>query len=167
MAKVQFKRIEDSSNIDNIPVVDGQLIYTKDGKHYTDYGQERVELTPESSSGGGGVLLWTNPNPNSNFNEQTITLRSGDYDVIEVYASIQALNQTEYMVTSKILKTKASTLNSYGYSGDNLFIYVRGVSYNINDNTKVKIFDCHKGTSVSANNQYLIPQYIYGYKLSN
>ena len=34
MAKVSFKRIEDSADINNTPIVDGQIIYTKDGKTY-------------------------------------------------------------------------------------------------------------------------------------
>ena len=50
MAKVQFKRIENSSNINSVPVVDGQLIYTKDGKQYMDYDTTRVNI----ASGGGG-----------------------------------------------------------------------------------------------------------------
>lgn len=44
MAKVKFSRIESSENINNIPLVDGQLIYTKDGKAYLDYGSERIEI---------------------------------------------------------------------------------------------------------------------------
>lgn len=50
MAKVTFKRIESSEDIDDIVVVDGQLIFTKDGKQYLDYGNERIDI----SSGGGG-----------------------------------------------------------------------------------------------------------------
>ena len=51
MAKVMFKRIEDSADIDDTPIVDGQFIVTKDGKIYIDYGETRSEI---SGAGGGG-----------------------------------------------------------------------------------------------------------------
>lgn len=50
MAKVSFKRIEDSANINEVPILDGQLIYTKDGKVYMDYEGERISI----GQGGGG-----------------------------------------------------------------------------------------------------------------
>lgn len=43
MAKVKFSRTEDT-DITSIPITDGQLIYTKSGKCYLDYGDERVEI---------------------------------------------------------------------------------------------------------------------------
>ena len=56
MAKVTFKRIESSEDIDDIVVVDGQVIFTKDGKQYLDYGNERINI---SSSDGGIIALKT------------------------------------------------------------------------------------------------------------
>ena len=44
MAKVKFSRTETSENISTIPIVDGQLVYTKDGKAFLDYGEERIEI---------------------------------------------------------------------------------------------------------------------------
>ena len=51
MAEVKFKRIESSSNINSIPIIDGQIIYTKDGKTYMDYETTRVVVngTPETT----------------------------------------------------------------------------------------------------------------------
>lgn len=54
MAKVSFKRIQNSADIDNVPILDGQLIYTKDGKEYMDYEGERIEIE------AGGVGPSTN-----------------------------------------------------------------------------------------------------------
>ena len=42
MAKVKFSRTEET-DITSIPITDGQLIYTKSGKCYLDYGTERIE----------------------------------------------------------------------------------------------------------------------------
>lgn len=50
MAKVSFKRIEDSSNLNNIPIEDGAFIVTGDGKTYIDYGEDRIATsgTPDT-----------------------------------------------------------------------------------------------------------------------
>jgi len=50
MGKVNFKRIESSSNIDNINIVDGNFIVTGDGKTFVDYGTNRIPTsgTPDS-----------------------------------------------------------------------------------------------------------------------
>jgi hypothetical protein len=45
MAKVVFKRVENNSSVSDIPVLDGQLIYTKDGLSYIDYGEDRIPMT--------------------------------------------------------------------------------------------------------------------------
>lgn len=50
MAKVLFKRIEDSANINNIEIEDGSFIVTGDGKTYVDYGEDRIPTsgTPDT-----------------------------------------------------------------------------------------------------------------------
>lgn len=50
MAKVNFKRIEDSSTIDNVDIEDGAFIVTGDGKTYVDFGTDRIPTsgTPDS-----------------------------------------------------------------------------------------------------------------------
>lgn len=50
MAKVKFKRIQDSSDIQNVNIEDGSFIITGDGKSYIDYGNERVPTngTPDT-----------------------------------------------------------------------------------------------------------------------
>lgn len=49
MANVLFKRVEDSSLLDNYPIVDGNLWITGDGKTFIDYGNERIPVggTPD------------------------------------------------------------------------------------------------------------------------
>ena len=42
MATVNFKRISNSTNIDSVPIQDGNFIVTGDGKSYIDYGTDRV-----------------------------------------------------------------------------------------------------------------------------
>ena len=80
MAQVKFRRIEDSSDINDIPIVDGQLIYTKDGKEYIDYETDRIPMTAETSP--NYVLLWQNPDDTQTFTPQSITFNEGDYDTI-------------------------------------------------------------------------------------
>jgi hypothetical protein len=50
MANVLFKRVEDSTQLDNIPVVDGSFYVTGDGKSFIDYGGERLPVggTPDT-----------------------------------------------------------------------------------------------------------------------
>ena len=50
MANVLFKRVEDSTQLDNIPVVDGSFYVTGDGKTFIDYGEERLPVggTPDT-----------------------------------------------------------------------------------------------------------------------
>lgn len=49
MAKVTFKRIENSSDIDNVDIEDGAFIVTGDGRSYIDYNGKRVSTngTPD------------------------------------------------------------------------------------------------------------------------
>lgn len=50
MAKVSWKRINYSGNIDDLPINDGSVIITKDGKMYIDFGTERIAVggTPDN-----------------------------------------------------------------------------------------------------------------------
>lgn len=53
MAKVLFTRTDTNDKVETIPFKDGQIIYTKDGKTYLDYGTERIELV----SGGDTIPI--------------------------------------------------------------------------------------------------------------
>lgn len=43
--KVQFTRVENEAEVNNTQIKDGQLLYTRDGKLYMDYGTARKKLT--------------------------------------------------------------------------------------------------------------------------
>lgn len=62
MATVKFKRIEKNSEIENIPIDDGNFIVTKNGNAYIDFGNERVELVNKNNNGDslpiGSTILW-------------------------------------------------------------------------------------------------------------
>ena len=92
MANVLFKRVEDSTQLDNVPVVDGSFYVTGDGKSFIDYGEERLPVggTPDdemSDRSANAVenkvikqyvdesvisrqIFWTNPNPTAYFSPQ-------------------------------------------------------------------------------------------------
>lgn len=53
MAKVLFTRTDINDKVETIPFKDGQIIYTKDGKTYLDYGTDRIELV----SGGDTIPI--------------------------------------------------------------------------------------------------------------
>lgn len=108
MAKVKFKRIASSSTIDDVPIEDGQIITSGDGKMFVDYDDDRVgvggtlddEMSDDSTNGVennvikkyvddsfddiSSNVLWTNTNPTSSFPSQTISLSNGNYKSIKV-----------------------------------------------------------------------------------
>ena len=45
VVKVQFTRVENEAEINNTQIKDGQLLYTRDGKIYIDYGTARKKIT--------------------------------------------------------------------------------------------------------------------------
>ena len=113
MANVLFKRVEDSTQLDNIPVVDGSFYVTGDGKSFIDYGEERLPVggTPDTEMSDRSrnavenrvikeyvdtakddaidyskpIVLWENSSPTSSFSSQSITLSSSNYNYIEIY----------------------------------------------------------------------------------
>ncbi len=57
MAKVSFKRRLTNEEVDDIPVEDGNLIATKEGKLFIDYEEERKEIGGVPSGGTTGQVL--------------------------------------------------------------------------------------------------------------
>lgn len=82
--------------------------------------------TPGESSGavgggssGGGVtcdLLWTNPNPDSNFSAQTVTLDLSAYDAVLVVCRMFAT--TTYYFTNTCMVGLPAILNTLDVSGN-------------------------------------------------
>lgn len=155
MAKVNFKRIENSENINTIDINDGNFIVTGDGKSYIDYGTDRIPTsgTPDTemsdtsrntvenkvikgyvdtiSSSHEPFLLWRNPNRNAPFSVQTITLSTDDYDYLEVYYFDWSSSSTEGLwdlQCQRVPKGYNTTLITALISG-NAFAGVRRMQY--------------------------------------
>lgn len=107
----------------------------------------------------GGFILWTNPNPTSNFAGQTITLSSSDYDMYEVlfYGSG---TRADTMTSGRIPKGENAFLQQAYDIGNGVQVrnrsvkYVSDTSYNITDGT----------INGTTNNTQNIPIYVIGYK---
>lgn len=109
-----------------------------------------------------GTLLWTNPSPTSATNNDTITLSSDDYDMLEIIYSMT--NDTDMLMSSKTLKGCDCVLNGGVYGGNGKAVYFRTISRT--DDTHYNTNECN-GVGKSSDftqNAYLIPRYIIGYK---
>lgn len=182
MAKVLFKRIEDSANINNIEIEDGSFIVTGDGKTYVDYGEDRIPTsgTPDTEMSdrstntvennviksyvdtnfqAKGKILWTNPNPNNVIQNATnITFSSSDYDVIEVF--YKTANDGSDLETAKTIKGYNLNMSASGYQGAGLR---RRLTYNNDTSWTIGVYN-GETLSDSGTGKYIIPIYIIGYK---
>lgn len=194
MAKVNFKRIEDSSLIDNYDIEDGSFWVTGDGKTYIDYGNERISIagTPDTQMSDisrntvenkvikdyvddsidntklelGGKILWTNPNPNNGMITKTITLSDDDYDMLEVIY-YNWISQ-KYYSSSKGKKGMDIALYSMISTNSKAYMSIRVISYvsdtSLTVNNNITLVDNNSFTSGQINNDWGIPVYIIGYK---
>lgn len=186
MAKVNFKRIQNSSQIDNLPVEDGAFIVTGDGKSYVDYDNNRIPTsgTPDTEMSDTShntvenkvikeyvdnntnslkpTLLWTNPNPNADFAAQNITLSSSDYDYYEV---VFRTNLTGNLCFStKALKGYGTQL-SFNSAAISARHWVRRILYT--NDTTLSSQECAKlDDAYTADNGQCVPLLIIGYKYS-
>lgn len=109
-----------------------------------------------------GTVLWTNPNPTSDFSSQTITLSSDDYDVLEFFygydtsgvrvASERTIkgNGVQFDVYSTVVPTRAWRRRAE---------FVSNTSYSIGNCTRME----YNQTSYNENG-YCVPLYVIGYK---
>lgn len=193
MAKVLFKRIEDSSLIDNYDIEDGSFWVTGDGKTFIDYNGERISIagTPDTEindrshntvenkviksyvddsinnakSEVNGQILWQNQNPTTTFESQDVTLSSTDYDVLEIY--YYDFIGTKRMQSTKLIKGNDGIMQSIFENNDKGYIGYRKIYYRSNSLYRF-------GSAVSivqqdafqrlAVNDWLVPVYIVGYK---
>ena len=113
-----------------------------------------------------GKILWTNPNPTSGFESQTITLNSDDYDMLEVIYYIWKDDKSIH--STKALKGKKINLSGViDFSSTTMYYAVRNLSY-VNDTT-LKAENCRAIRSTTStveptNTACMIPIYIIGYK---
>lgn len=194
MAKVNFKRIENSENIDTIDINDGNFIITGDGKSYIDYGTNRIptngtldtEMSDTSrnavenkvikdyvdtiSSSHKPFLLWENPNRNAPFLTQSITLSTDDYDYLEIYYWDWSNNNEglKDLQCQRIPKGYNTTLMTMLISG-NGYVGVRRIQYR--SDTEYLVGTCYGIIDDStiltppvAKNFWCVPVLIMGYK---
>lgn len=109
-----------------------------------------------------GQILWTNPNPTSNFAGRTVTFSSNDYDMLEIFTS----NAGSF----KIVKGQNTALFlANGYGADHMVTAFR--NFNYQSDTSYFISNEHHyviatgGSITYSNSNYdIIPLYIIGYK---
>ena len=109
-------------------------------------------------NGSVGKILWTNSSPNSNFEEQTITLSSADYDFYEIYCTYNSTTASQYANGLRTIKGKGLIISENGY-GTDLSIR-RKIDYT--DATHLLISSAYGGANID--NGYLVPLYVIGYK---
>lgn len=109
-----------------------------------------------------GTVLWTNPNPTSDFSSQTITLSSDDYDVLEFFygydtSGVRVVsertikgNGVQFDVYSTVVPTRAWRRRAE---------FVSNTSYSIGNCTRME----YNQTSYNENG-YCVPLYVIGYK---
>lgn len=193
MAKVNFKRIENSENIDTININDGNFIITGDGKSYIDYGTNRIptngtldtqmsdtsrnavenkvikDYVDTISSSRRPFLLWKNPNRNAPFSVQNITLSTDDYDYLEIYYWDWSNNNEGWkdLQYQRIPKGYNTTLMTMLISGG-AYAGVRRIQYR--SDTEYLVGTCYGFIENSAiikpdpRNFWCVPVMIMGYK---
>lgn len=114
-----------------------------------------------------GTILWTNPNPTSSFGNETITLSSDDYDVLEIY--YYDYIGTKRVMSERLYKGQNNNLMALFMFNGTFYMGARAVEYTSDTQylfgNARKIID--QGTVVSGvptANEWIVPQYIIGYK---
>lgn len=109
-----------------------------------------------------GQILWTNPNPMSEFASQTITLNSNNYDYLEFIFKSDYNDSTKAIISGRAIKgygirASYTSITSFKF-------WSRQINYN--NETNYNIGDCMVITSSSGSvsNANLIPLYVIGYK---
>jgi hypothetical protein len=122
--------------------------------------QETINIT--------GQILWTNPNPTSNFSAQAITLSSSDYDMYEILFITNLGDSTTRINTSGKLIKGYGTRLGYVFAGSTnpgANVCSRWVDY-VSDTelTFATGYLAYGTTTRIENNGFIVPVYIIGYK---
>ena len=111
----------------------------------------------------GGILLWTNSNPTSDFAAQTVPISLSNYKFVRIYYK-SAKNENELYAYDGIVgydgKLNRFWASGYGY----LNIVSRYVSISTSGITIDGCLMVRDGSYSSGNNDRIIPMYIIGYK---
>jgi len=110
-----------------------------------------------------GVVLWTNPSPSNEFVAQSITLSSSDYDMYEIFYSLDKDNQND-MLSIKSIKGKNAVMQ--GLRGTASVSPFRARNCTYTDATHLTFSTGYYGTNAltTTSNNYIIPLYVVGYK---
>ena len=111
MAKVLFKRIEDSANINNIEIEDGSFIVTGDGKTYVDYGEDRIPTsgTPDTEMS----------DRSTNTVENNVIKEYVDNKVLDIY-STNEVKTNKIWIDGKPIYRKVFSIGSVSTSLDTI-----------------------------------------------
>lgn len=114
-------------------------------------------------------ILWTNLNPTSTFNAQTIILSSNDYDYLEVFYKDYMTNNL--IMSERFYKGYGTTINFAGkrvladktYVGNFIrnIVYVNDTTFDVSSASYIKDGD----TTSTMDERYNVPIYIIGHKL--
>ena len=108
-----------------------------------------------------GTILWANSGTSITANS-TITLSSGDYDVLEIFYTTSLSN---YITSQRIIKGMSATLSSGNFGEKGRGIYWRELTRT--DDTHYTVGAGNYFTSSGNGNDavnVIIPRYIVGYK---
>lgn len=132
---------------------------------YNQYSESTTDgYSCDYINGINGKVLWTNPNPASNFSTQTITLSSNDYDVLEIIFN-QGTSQNK-IFSQKIIKGYSTSLQCNISANNTIYhrwrdiTYVDDTTYNVASGYQQITDSDTPGTADSA----IIPLYVIGYK---
>lgn len=156
----------------NTPLSADRLNHMEDGIYKAN--EELIEVhnsystsTTDSYScnyvnGVAGKILWTNPNPTSDFSPQTITLSSDDYDILEFFWRSDVAGKRVYStrtlkgssVQNDIYSTVIPT-RAWRRRAD----FVSNTSYSIDNCIRMEY-----NQTAYNDNGYCVPLYVIGYK---
>lgn len=108
-----------------------------------------------------GTILWTNPNPTSDFSGQNITLGSDDYDVLVWHYRNDV--QSNLCFSQQTLKGYGTQLDFLSTASGSRQWSRRIIR---NSDTSFTCWDCVKidGSSTTNDNSQCVPLYVIGYK---
>lgn len=113
-----------------------------------------------------GSILWTNPNITTPFENQTITLSSSDYDVLEVFYI--DYTQDNRVMSQRFIKGRNSVLSALFTIGNTIYMGDRVISYTTDTSLLIgncrKIIDNNVIVTPTIENKWVVPQYVIGYK---
>ncbi len=187
MAKVNFKRIENSSSISDYDVEDGTFWVTGDGKTYIDYGNERISIagTPDTHMSGTSRNTVENKvikgyvddeinNVNDNIEDLQGTIiwsnphpsDSFSEQTITLNGSLDNFDMYEILFKQSISTQRIMTTGKIPVGNGTILnwnanaFYFRPTTTTVSGNTIT--FEDGKSGSVVAND-YTIPLYVIGY----